>query len=83
MIIMMLIIITMRNHGFIDVPSDWTTANVDDSSSIQQNHINETKVHLNRYWKTVFTSNFSNFQSEYYWWSHDNSNKVVHLVQDN
>ena len=54
---------------------------IDHSSSIQQNHINESKVHLNRYGTIVFANTFSKFLSEYYRWGHDNSNKI-HLVQN-
>ena len=54
----------------------------DHSSLIQQNHINESKVHLNRYGTVVFANTLSRFISEYYRWDHDNSNKI-HLVQDN
>ena len=49
---------------------------------VQQNHINESKVHLNRYGTVVFANTFSKFLSEYYWWGHDNSNKI-HLAQNN
>ena len=45
------------------------------------NHINESKVHLNRYRTVVFANTFSKFLSEYHWWGHDNSKKI-HLVQD-
>ena len=38
-------------------------------------------MHLNRYGAIVFANIFSKFLSQYYWWGHDNSNKV-HLVQD-
>ena len=56
-------------------------AYIDHSSSIQQNHSNESKVHLNRFGTIVFANNFSNFLSECSWWGLDNSNKI-HLVQD-
>ena len=38
-------------------------------------------MHLNRYGTIVFPNTFSKFLSEYYWWGHNNSNKI-HLVQD-
>ena len=62
--------------------SDQKTAYNDHSSSIQQNHIRESEVHLNKYGTIVFANNFSNFLSEYYWWGYDNINKI-HLVKDN
>ena len=56
---------------------------INHSNSIQQNHINESKVHLYGYGTIVFENTFClKFLSEYYWWDHDNSNKT-HLVQDN
>ena len=41
-------------------------ADIDHSNSIQQNHIYQSKVYLNRYGTVVFANNFSNFLSEYY-----------------
>ena len=41
-------------------------AYIDHSSSIQQNHISESKVHLNRYGTVAFANAFSKFLSEYY-----------------
>ena len=70
----------LKNH-LINMCSHRNTAYIDLYSSIQQNHINESKMHLNRYWTIVFANTFSNFVSEYYWLGHDNSNKI-HLVQD-
>ena len=55
------------------------TAYFDYSSSIQQDHINESKVHLNRYGTIVFANTFFKFLSEYYWWGHDNSYKIIQL----
>ena len=69
------------NNRLINMCSHRNIVYIDDSSSIQQNHINESKVHLNRYGTVVFANTFSKFLSEYYWWGHDNSNKI-HLVQD-
>ena len=69
------------NNRLINMCSHRNIAYIDHSSSIQQNHINESKVHLNRYGTVVFANTFSKFLSEYYWWGHDNSNKI-HLVQD-
>ena len=40
-------------------------AYIDHSSSIQQNYINESKVHLNRYVEIVFVNAFSKCLSEY------------------
>ena len=57
-------------------------AYINHSSSIQQNHINESKVDLNRYGAIVFANFFSKFLSEYCLWRHENSNKN-HFVQDN
>ena len=68
------------NNRLINMCSHRNIAYIDHSSSIQQNHINEIKVHLNRYGTIVFANTFSKFLSEYYW-GHDNSNKT-HLVQD-
>ena len=62
------------NNRLINMCSHRNIAYIDYSSSIQQNH--ENKVHLNRYGIIVFLSTFSTFLSEYYWWGHDNSNKI-------
>ena len=69
------------NNRLINMCSHRNIAYIDHSSSIKQNHINESKVHLNRYGTVVFANTFSKFLSEYYRWGHDNSNKI-HLVQD-
>ena len=69
------------SNRLINMCSHQNIAYIDHSSSIQQNHINESKVHLNRYGTVVFANTFSKFLPEYYWWDHDNSNKI-HLVQD-
>ena len=54
------------NNRFIDMCSHRNIAFTDHSSSIQQNHINESKVHLNRYETIAFESTFSKFLSECY-----------------
>ena len=54
------------NNRLINMCSHRNIAYIDYSSSIQQNHINESNVHLNRYGITVFLSTFSKFLSEYY-----------------
>ena len=69
------------NNRLINMCCHRNIAYIDHSSSIQQNQINESKVHLNRYGTIVFANTFSKFLSEYYRWGHDNSNKI-HLVQD-
>ena len=48
---------------------------------IQQNHIKESKVHLNRYEATIFASTFSIFCQNSIDGGHNNSYKI-HLVQD-
>ena len=68
------------NNRLINMCSHRNIAYIDHSSSIQQNHINKSKVHLNRFGTKVFANTFSKFLSEYYWWGHDN-NKKIHLVQ--
>ena len=54
------------NNGLINMCSHRNIAYIDHSSSIQQNHINESKVHLNRYGTIVSGNTFSKFLSEYY-----------------
>ena len=54
------------NNRLINMCSHRNIAYIDHSSSIQQNHINESKVHLNRYGTVVFANTFSIFLSEYY-----------------
>ena len=54
------------NNHLINMCSHRNIAYIDHSSSIQQNHINESKVHLNRYGTVVFANTFSKFLSEYY-----------------
>ena len=54
------------NNRLINTCSHRNIAYIDHSSSIQQNHINESKVHLNRYGTVVFVNTFSKFLSEYY-----------------
>ena len=68
-------------NRLINMSSHRNIAYIDHSSSIQKNHINESNVNLNRYGTVVFANTFSKFLSEYYWWCHDNSNKI-HFVQD-
>ena len=53
------------NNHLISMWSDQNITFIDHSSSIQQNHINESKVHLNRYGAIVFAHTFSKFLSEY------------------
>ena len=69
------------SNRLINMCFDRNIAYIDHSSSTQQNHISESKVHLNRYGTIVFVNTFCKL-SEYYWWGHDNSNKI-HLFQDN
>ena len=54
------------NNHLINMCSHRNIAYIDHSSSIQQNHINGSKVHLNRYGTVVFANTFSKFLSEYY-----------------
>ena len=54
------------NNRLINMCSHRNTVYIDHSSSIQQNHINESKVHLNRYGTVAFANTFSIFLSEYY-----------------
>ena len=69
------------NNRLINMCSHRDVAYIDHPSSIQQNHINQGKVHLNRYGTIIFANTFFKFLSEYYWWVHDNRNKI-HFVQD-
>ena len=69
------------NNLLINMCSHRNIAYIDHFSSIQQNQINERKVHLNRYETIVFANTLSKFLSEYGWWGHDNSNKI-HFVQN-
>ena len=54
------------NNCLINMCSHRNIAYIHHSSSIQQIHINESKVHLNRFETIVFANTFSNFLSEYY-----------------
>ena len=54
------------NNRLINMCSHRNIAFIHHSSSIQQNHINESKVHLNRYETLAFESTFSKFLSECY-----------------
>ena len=54
------------NNRLINICSHRNIAYIDHSGSIQQNHINEKEVHLNRYGTVVFANTFSKFLSEYY-----------------
>ena len=54
------------DNRLINMCSNRNVAYIDHSGSIQQNHINESKVHLNRYGTIVFANTFSKFISEYY-----------------
>ena len=54
------------NNCLINMCSHRNIANINHSSSIQQNHISESKVYLNRYRTIVFANTFSKFLSEYY-----------------
>ena len=54
------------NNRLINMCSHRNIAYIDHSSSIQQNHVNESKVHLNRYGTIAFANTFSKFLSEYY-----------------
>ena len=62
--------------------SDRNIAYIDRSNYIQQNHINESNAHLNRYGTIVSKNTFSKFLLEHYSWDRNSSNKN-HLVQDN
>ena len=54
---------------------------IDHTNSIQQeNHLNESKLHFNRYGNIAFTNSISKFLSKYYCWCHDSSN-FDHLFQ--
>ena len=52
------------NNRLINMCSHRNIAHIDHSISIQQNHINESKVHFNRYGTAVFANTFSKFLSE-------------------
>ena len=54
------------NNRLINMCSHRNITYINHSSSIQQNHINESKVHLNRYGTIVFANTFSKFLSEYF-----------------
>ena len=69
------------NNLSINMCSHRNIAYIDHFSLIQQNQINERKVHLSRYETTVFANTLSKFLLEYDWWGHDNSNKI-HFVQN-
>ena len=53
-------------NRLINMCSHRNIAYINHSSSIQQNHVNESKVNLNRYGTTVFANTCSKFLSEYY-----------------
>ena len=52
------------NNHLINMCYHRNIAYINHSSSIQQNHINESKVHLNRYRTIVFANTFSKFLSD-------------------
>ena len=52
------------NNRLINMCSHRNIAYIDHSISNQQNHINKSKVHLNRYATLVFENIFSKFLSE-------------------
>ena len=54
------------HNRLINMCSHRNIAYIHHSSLIQQNHINKSKVHLNRYGTIVFANIFSKFLSEYY-----------------
>ena len=54
------------NNRLSNMCSHRNIAYIDHSSSIQQNHINESKVNLNRYRTIVFANTFSKFLSDHY-----------------
>ena len=51
------------NNRLMNMCSDRNIAYIDHSSSIQQNHINASKLHLNRYRTIFFANSFSRFLS--------------------
>ena len=56
---------------------------IDHTNSIQpENHLNESKLHFNRYGTIAFANSISKFLSKYYWWCRDSSN-FDHLFQEN
>ena len=56
---------------------------INHTNSIQpDNHLNESKLHFNRYGAIAFTNSISKFLSEYYCWYHDSSN-IDYLHQEN
>ena len=56
---------------------------IDHANSIQpENHLNESKLHFNRYGTIAFADSISKFLLEHYWWCHDSSN-FDHLFQEN
>ena len=56
---------------------------IDNTNSIQpENHLNESKLHFNRYVTVAFAKTISKFVSKYYWWCHDSSN-FDHRFQEN
>ena len=57
-----------NNYRLINMCFYRNTAYIDHSNSIEQNRINESKVHLNRYGTIVSVNTFSKFLSGYYWW---------------
>ena len=56
---------------------------IDHTNSIQrENHLNESKLHFNRYGTIAFANSISKFLSGYYWWCYDSINFDL-LFQEN
>ena len=53
------------NSRLVDMCFNWNIAYIDHSSSIRQNHIYQSKGHLNRYGTIVFVNTLSKFLSEW------------------
>ena len=77
------------NHKASEVNSsihmcvDRNISYTDHTNSFQpENHLNKSKLLLNRYGTIVLANSLSNFHSENYWWYHGSKN-TDYLLQEN
>ena len=71
------------NCSLVHMCAERSIPYIDHTNSIQpENHLNESKLHFNRYGTIAFANSISKFLSKYYWWCRDSSN-FDHLFQEN
>ena len=71
------------NCSLVHMCAERSIPYIDHTNSIQpENHLNESKLHFNRYGTIAFANSISKFLSKYYWWCRDSSN-FDYLFQEN